>query len=406
MRILMFVENNHSGGMDSFFVNLINHWPHADDELVLIYNYDHSGGAIVERGVGRPCTFVPHHIPLHWRVVEKHFGWMPRQLRMPLRYLVRICLVPLQVRRLKALFGQLGGDRLLVVNGAYPGGESCRVAALSWQQLGKPACVFNIRNFAVPPRRFTGLYENALDSRVIAASSCFIGVSRACAESLRLRREFVHLENIRHVYNGVAPRTQAPDSALDLRSMFGIREGPVCLMLATYEPRKGHRFLFEAFERVKAAVPDAQLVVCGDGTPEEREAVEQLRASSPVATSIHLGDFIPNGPDLISQAEVLLVASQEWESFGWTVIEGMVRGVPVVSTNVGGLPEVVGPNGVAGYTTSPDDPSGFAHHVIDVLTNAAERKRMGLEGKKRVAECFSVSRMAREYADAIRSDAP
>ena len=403
MRIVFFVENNHCGGMDSFFINLINHWPDARDELTLVYNYDHRGGAVVQRAVTRPCNFVGHRIPLNWRLIGTRLGWMPAVLRLPLRYLARIALLPIQIRALRRLFRRLQGDRLLVVNGAYPGGESCRAAALAWIADGREPYVYNIRNFAAAPRRFTAWYENRLDLRVIRGAREFVGVSRCCAESLRIRSAFAKLPNIRHIYNGVPTpaATGLVTEVPDLRAMFEIR-GPICLMLATYEPRKGHAFLFEAFALVKQAVPDAHLVVCGDATGGDKQRVEELRARSPVHDSIHLAGYISGGGNLINQADLLLVASQEWESFGWTVIEAMVRNVPVVSTNVGGLLEVVGPDGVAGYTVAPDDRKGFSDRVVQLLRNESERKAMGQRCGQRVAEMFDVVRMVREYADAIR----
>ena len=56
----------------------------------------------------------------------------------------------------------------------------------------------------------------------------------------------------------------------DLREKLGIGSKPLCLMLGTYEPRKGHQFLFDAFARISVRFPECHLVICGDGTDDEK----------------------------------------------------------------------------------------------------------------------------------------
>ncbi|MBM3508401.1 MAG: glycosyltransferase, partial [Alphaproteobacteria bacterium] len=320
MKILFFVENNHCGGMDSFFANVINHWPHPEDELCLVCNEDHPGLPNIRSATVRRCEFVAHDIPLNWSVADRWLGFLPAPLRRLFRPLLRVGLFPYQLHRLRKLFRELRGDRLLVVNGAYPGGESCRLANIAWQQTGGAPAVHNIHNFAVPPRPLLALYENWIDRRLEASVHAYIGVSRCCAESLRLRPALADSVKIRHVYNGVAAPRDDERAPVDLRARLGIGDAPLCLMLATYEPRKGHTFLFEAFRRVHELFSQAHLVICGDGTEAERAEVERLRARLAPNANIHLLEFIPGGSKLIRQADMLIVASQEWESFGLTVI--------------------------------------------------------------------------------------
>ena len=107
-------------------------------------------------------------------------------------------------------------------------------------------------------------------------------------------------------------------------------------MLGTYEKRKGHDFLFKAFDKVYEENQNVSLIVCGDSKTEDRKYVESLRLKSKSRNKIYLLNYINNGSLLIKQADILLIASQEWESFGWTAIESMARKIPVVSTNSGG----------------------------------------------------------------------
>ena len=107
---------------------------------------------------------------------------------------------------------------------------------------------------------------------------------------------------------------------------------------------------------------------------------------------------------MIKQADIILIASQEWESFGLTVAESMIRNIPVVSTNSGGLAEVVGINGHAGFSLEPDDVEGFSNSIIRLLEDPNKRHSIIKEGRLRVDEMFTVERMANEYAKVIHSN--
>ena len=57
MKIVIFVENNSNGGMDSFLSNLINYWPHSEDELHLVANSDHPGWINLQSSITADCKF-------------------------------------------------------------------------------------------------------------------------------------------------------------------------------------------------------------------------------------------------------------------------------------------------------------------------------------------------------------
>jgi glycosyltransferase involved in cell wall biosynthesis len=245
-----------------------------------------------------------------------------------------------------------------------------------------------------------------VDKKLLKSISYFVGVSQCCADSLRLRPVFSDISKIKHIYNGtpIIEDTASIQHPVSLRERLEIEKKPLCLMLATYELRKGHPFIFEVFKTVNSVEKDAQLVICGDGTIKEKEIVDNLRKKIAADSNIHLLEFIPNGRNLISQADILVVPSQEWESFGWTVIEAMTRKVPVVATNAGGLAEVVGPNGIAGFSIDPADVKTFSEAIINLLQDPNLSKKISNEAYNRVVEHFNVQRMAKEYSELIRSD--
>ena len=173
-------------------------------------------------------------------------------------------------------------------------------------------------------------------------------------------------------------------------------------MLGNYEPRKGHSFLFKSFKKVAEQYSDISLVVCGDGSAEQKNEVKKALDKFAKGLDIHLLDFIPNGRYLINQADILLIASQEWESFGLTAAEAMIRGVPVVSTNSGGLAEVVGKDGDAGFSVDINDAASFSESILRLIKDDKKRASVIAKGYERSRKMFTVERMALEYAEIIR----
>ena len=156
-----------------------------------------------------------------------------------------------------------------------------------------------------------------------------------------------------------------------------------------------------AFRRVLDIVPNAHLVTCGAGTEEELIVINNSVEKASLGDNVHVLGFIANGASLINQADILLIGSQEFESFGYTAVEAMIRSKAVVSTNIGGLPEVIGTDGSCGNVVEPDDVTGFADKVISLLEDKELRESMGVAGRSRALEFFMADRMAQEYLDAI-----
>ena len=325
---------------------------------------------------------------------------MPSIFRRISQPFLRILFFPLQYFLIRNIFRQNDGNELLVINGGFPGGESCRIANIVWFNMKGKVGVHNFHNFAVAPRFGFGWYENWVDRLLLKSTKLFVSVSRSCSESLKVRSTFASISNSRYIYNGINA-TPLNENELDIRESLGIGNNPLCIMLGNYEPRKGHQFIFEAFRLVVQDVPNAHLVICGGGTKDEIAEVNNIKEKIVPSDNVHLLGFIPDGASLINQADVLLIGSQEFESFGLTAVEAMVRQKPIVTTNTGGLPEVVGLDNACGYVIDRKDVIKFAEKVVLLLKDEKLRKSMGESGRARALELFSADRMAKEYLDAI-----
>jgi glycosyltransferase involved in cell wall biosynthesis len=147
--------------------------------------------------------------------------------------------------------------------------------------------------------------------------------------------------------------------------------------------QKGVHVLLEAWRTVREQVPDAQLLIAGDG-PGRRA----LEAAAPAGVTF-LG-AVPHDelPRATAAAWVHVVPSAGFEGLGLAAIEAMMRGVAVVASRIGGLSEVVQPD-VTGVLVEPNDAGRLATALITLLRDRHRCERMGARGREVAEQSFS-----------------
>ncbi len=408
MKILLFTEIYDCGGADTFISNLINHWPHREDEFVVAANPNYPGLEVIEKSLKRPCKIVRHRITLHFNFIKstEKLGFISKALRVlsPI-ILLRYAFFIYNILAFRKIINEENPDRLMVINGGYPGADSCRAAGISWGIFSdKPYSIHNFHNLTKPPQWFLRPHEYVVDRMLSRFTKAFVTVSRASAKSMAVRPALYRRNRPIFIYNGIDLLPEYDEVRhRGLREELNIpQESPLCLILATYEPRKGHYFLFKAFKIVLGEVPNAHLLVCGYGFPDEVKQVRKYVDELELNKNVHLMDFRSDISNLLFNTDVLLVSSQSFESFGFTSVEAMAHHVPVVATNIGGIPEVV-VNNEGGYCVDSNDTNAFAESIIKLLKDENLRKEQGNKGFQRYKKYFTAERMAKEYAVLIKS---
>jgi L-malate glycosyltransferase len=162
--------------------------------------------------------------------------------------------------------------------------------------------------------------------------------------------------------------------------------------VSNFRPVKRIDAVLQVFDRIRQEVP-ARLLLVGDG-PELGTAYRlgrQLGISDLVDAVGAQEEVMP----LLSVADVFLLPSSQ-ESFGLAALEAMACEVPVVASNVGGLPEVI-ENGVAGFLHPPDDLDGMAASAIRLLRDPELHRAVARAARHRVCEKFSAERIVPMY---------
>jgi N-acetyl-alpha-D-glucosaminyl L-malate synthase BshA len=138
---------------------------------------------------------------------------------------------------------------------------------------------------------------------------------------------------------------------------------PILMHLSNFRPVKRITDVVEIFVRVRAKIP-AKLVMMGDGP--DRGSAEFLVRKKGLSKDVFFLGKQDRVQEKLGLADLFLLPSEE-ESFGLAALEAMACEVPVIATNVGGLPEVV-THGVDGYLISPHDIEAGAKYALEILT--------------------------------------
>lgn len=167
---------------------------------------------------------------------------------------------------------------------------------------------------------------------------------------------------------------------------------PLLVHISNFRPLKRIMDVILIFEKVLKKRP-VRLVLVGDG-PERSMAEKYCRDSNLMNHVLFVGKQ-DNLPDLLSCAEVLLLPS-ETESFGLVALEAMSCEVPVVATQVGGLPEVV-IHGETGFLAPVGDVDKMAGYCLQIIEDRHLRRRFGQAGRHRAVDVFDQKKIVPQY---------
>lgn len=203
-------------------------------------------------------------------------------------------------------------------------------------------------------------------------------------------------EQYRTIYSGLEVETFLRDGDRDeTRRHYGLPpDGLVVGMVARLSDLKGHQYLFDAFERVVREEPRARLLLIGDGW--RRREYERRVERSGLSRKVVFAGLIPPGavPAAIHAMDVLVHTSLR-EGLARVLPQALISGIPVISYDVDGAPEVV-IDGVTGCLLPPREVEGLSRAILRLLADPDFRKRMGEEGRARCIERFDHRRMVAE----------
>ena len=195
-----------------------------------------------------------------------------------------------------------------------------------------------------------------------------------------------------------------PDTQLRqlTRKSFGYADDDIVLgFLGALHPDKGFLQLADAVNQAMKEVPSLKVFWVGDG-----------RAADALDSKINEGGFAerhtrhkwtPDVRPFYAAMDMLAMPSVESETFGRVSIEAQASGVPVLCSDIGGIPETLLP-GVTGLLLPPGDVVLWRRAIIDFANNKQSRSNMAEQGRQWVVQRFSAHVIGREFELMLNTD--
>lgn len=253
------------------------------------------------------------------------------------------------------------------------------------------------------------LIDKTLNRLSLGKSDKVICVSDAVADNLREVANPQDKEKLVTVHNGILP---VAEPSKDLKGNHGDRLKVI--LIGRIRPQiKGQGYVLDALGHLPVEVRNRlQVIFVGSPVPTMESDLYQLKdriKEEGLENVVAIHGFTTDIAAYYEDADICLVPSVRADPFPTTVLEGMSAGLPVIGTDIGGIPEMI-EDGVTGFTVPPDRPDVFANRLERLISDETLRKNMGKKGLERFNQEFSLdsfeSRFRKELPELFEDKTP
>lgn len=228
----------------------------------------------------------------------------------------------------------------------------------------------------------------------------YVAVCEA-SKTFGVRSAIMPFDKVTVIHNGIDTRTTdlGPVNEAFAASIGISLQRPVVGTAGRLELQKGVRYLIEAFPQVLSVLPDAQLLIAGDGPLKEN--LVQLAESLGISDHVRFIGWREDVNRVLKCMDVFCLPSL-YEMFPYSLLEALSMQRPVVAAAVDGVPEII-IDRHSGLLVPARDSPALAGAILRCLEEPSAARRMAQAGRELVEAEFSVDSMARQYADLFRA---
>ena len=217
-------------------------------------------------------------------------------------------------------------------------------------------------------------------------------VNSRALKNFLLEKNVADSEKIEVIYNGIEVSENS-----DKRNIFkelGLKENEKIIgTVGRLHKQKGIEYFLESAKIILPSVGfSLKFIIVGDGP--ERKKLESKARRLGIKNEVLFTGIREDAINLISIMDIFVLPSL-WEGTPNVVLEAMLWGKPVISTEVGGVPELI-ENQVDGILVKPGNPVALADAVLQALKNERESIQMGIRAKEKVKKYFSIEKMVEQ----------
>ncbi len=241
-------------------------------------------------------------------------------------------------------------------------------------------------------------FRQAVERRTSARADKIVCVSRSVAEYCAARLG-VATDKLAVIPNGIDVEACANVQPANL-SEFGLPPGRRAIVfVGRLHPQKGLDWLLAFAPRLFEQLPEHDLLLVGDGP--ERARLESLVRSRVLDRRVYFAGWSPRIPQILRASELLILPSR-WEGMPNVLLEAMAAELPVVSTRVQGVAEVLGPLAEE-QSVAFGDADGFLGQLRRLAGDRQLAAGLGRQNRERVERHFSRQAMLRAYEELYTS---
>jgi len=200
---------------------------------------------------------------------------------------------------------------------------------------------------------------------------------------------------IKVIHNGVAPEYWSRKEESSVRKEFNIDEDTFVILCASrFDRYKGNRFLIDTIAEFKKIADGKYVFLLANDGPLFNE-IKQYSKDLGLEKDIVFAGFRTDMKNLISGSD-LYVNPSEWEALSFALLEVLAAGIPVVSTDAGGTPDIINQDTNCGLLVKYGDAKGMAREIYRVMKDKRLYDILKSNTQKTIFEKFSIDKMIME----------
>jgi glycosyltransferase involved in cell wall biosynthesis len=228
------------------------------------------------------------------------------------------------------------------------------------------------------------------EKKLMKRSDALIAVSQYTEKELT---EFYGIseEKIHVIYNCVDVQKFKPNTDKEkLRRELGLeKEKKIVLFVGRLYSRKGLTTLVQSIPKVVQVFKDAKFIISGGGFKQNQEKLQRQAEKVKANNHVSFLGYFPDEklPNLYACSDIFVLPAL-YENFPFAILEAQASGLPVISTKVGGIPELVTDN-ENGLLVDPADAEQLADAIIRLLQDPIFAEKLGRQGRQLMVEKFA-----------------
>ncbi len=196
------------------------------------------------------------------------------------------------------------------------------------------------------------------------------------------------------IHNFIKPSNHTLESSEQVRNEFAPEKEKLLVHISNYRPIKRIKDVFEIFSELHKRMR-IRILLIGEG-PELPLFLDRARKAGIEKDVVMLGNR-SSVEEILAAADLMIMPSES-ESFGLAALEAMASGTPPITSDAGGLPEVI-LNGKTGWTVPIGNSNAMVSKAYDLLTNDAEMKKMSNRAREWAFKKFHIEKAITQYED-------